>query len=259
MRIGELIYLRCAHNLSKIGTVFFPSLGWAEVQSKPLLRVWHIPLSVVPPQAFLGVVVFRPVGFRSSSGNRPAEVLQGGAQGLKLFRIAFCPPRLRARLSYHGGSLSPAACGGCDREGGLVSLQLGWVHFREGWGGVPTELLEERWGHRLEQAGLHCPSLSGLNRRWRQWAPARGSERTDPRLGSFASWGRSSGAEDGGCRGGVECEPHYPRGGSPRGRGPLSRVGQRDPREDGHPQEPRAQGLWSVRVWQRGCRRWSTQ
>lgn len=62
-----------------------------------------------------------------------------------------------------------------------------------------------------------------------------------------------------GCRGGVECEPHYPRGGSPRGRGPLSRVGLRGPREDGHPQVPRALGLWSVRVWQRGYRRWSAQ
>lgn len=30
-----------------------------------------------------------------------------------------------------------------------------------------------------------------------------------------------------GCRGGVECEPHYPRGGYPRGRVPLSPVGSR--------------------------------
>lgn len=54
------------------------------------------------------------------------------------------PHCLRARLSYHGGSLGPGACGGRDREGGLVSLQFGRVHFREGGGGVPIELLEER-------------------------------------------------------------------------------------------------------------------
>jgi hypothetical protein len=46
-----------------------------------------------------------------------------------------------------------------------------------------------------------------------------------------------------GCGGDVECEPHYPRDGYPRGRVPVSRVRRRDPRKDGYPRVMCALGL----------------
>lgn len=60
------------------------------------------------------------------------------------FSASRFPPRLRARPSYHGGSLGFGAGSGRDRAGGLVPLQSGRIHFRTGGGGVSTELLEER-------------------------------------------------------------------------------------------------------------------
>ncbi|KAB0382198.1 hypothetical protein FD755_004115 [Muntiacus reevesi] len=46
------------------------------------------------------------------------------------------PPRVRARPSYHGGSLGPGAGVGRDRAGGFVPLQSGRVHLGAGGGVV---------------------------------------------------------------------------------------------------------------------------
>lgn len=96
-------------------------------------------------------VLRRPTAGLSGSGSLKICGLQQQQRrslhgGTTVWRASLeaLPHCLRARLSYHGGSLGPGACGGRDREGGLVSLQFGRVHFREGGGGVPTELLEER-------------------------------------------------------------------------------------------------------------------
>lgn len=51
-----------------------------------------MPLSVVWPQSFLGVVVSKSAGSSSSRGAGLTEVLQCGAQVLRLFRIAFALP-----------------------------------------------------------------------------------------------------------------------------------------------------------------------
>ena len=97
----------------------------------------------ISPHGFLGVVV--------PSLAAPAIVAR--CDGPRNYRRRYAgpgssdspfPPRLRARPSYHGGSLGPGAGGGRDRAGGLVPLQSGRVHLGAGGGGVPTELLEER-------------------------------------------------------------------------------------------------------------------
>ena len=97
----------------------------------------------ISPHGFLGVVVLslaapaivaRCAGPRNYRGRCAAP----GSSDSPF------PRSLRARPSYHGGSLGPGAGGGRDRAGGLVPLQSGRVHLGAGGGGVPTELLEER-------------------------------------------------------------------------------------------------------------------